>query len=529
MNIEINHHGKIYDFFYVKDNQGKFMETNVIINDDCLNALKEINDNTVDLICTDPPYFLKFMNKSWDSQPVSVEIWKEAFRVLKNGAFAFVMCARRQDVLCKQIQSLTDAGFNMGFSSIYWTYSSGFPKAANMGKKADKVFGVESEVVSTEKFGGTSATLKGKVNREDWYDQGEGGTKTPVYERRRGTSEMGKKLEGSYGGFQPKPAVEVILIAMKPLDKDCKTFVQQAIKNGHGITWLDDCRIPYADAYDEKHQDDIKKGIGTFFGGNGIAMSSEREHVLSSNYEDPRIGKGYKWKSKAEPFGESKTTEIKDGWNNKGRFPANLIVSDDVLNNGKIYKQATRTYKAGTKASMLPGQSQNVYTEDKVVQGSQGSYSRYFDLDQWAKKNNISTETFPFIICPKVSKSEKNKGCENLNNVKQGVGGMYSQSPVCKSCGKTVNGTNDHSKCEDGLYYKKMETENTHNNHPTVKPLKLMTYLIMLGSCEGDLVLDPFAGSGTTCIASKMLKRNFIGIEKEKEYYEIAEVKIEYG
>jgi hypothetical protein len=78
------------------------------------------------------------MGKDWDKVCVSSAVWKEALRVLKPGAFAFVMCAPRQDVLCKQIQALTDAGFNMGFSSIYWSYSSGFPKSMNISKKIQK-------------------------------------------------------------------------------------------------------------------------------------------------------------------------------------------------------------------------------------------------------------------------------------------------------------------------------------------------------------------------------------------------------
>src|ERR1700730_18684172 len=56
----------------------------------------------------------------------------------------------------------------------------------------------------------------------------------------RSTSEA-KTLDGSYGGFQPKPAVEVIIVAMKPLSE--RTYVDQALKNGKGVTWLDDCRI----------------------------------------------------------------------------------------------------------------------------------------------------------------------------------------------------------------------------------------------------------------------------------------------
>ena len=60
------------------------------------------------------------------------------------------------------------------------------------------------------------------------------------------------------------------------------------------------------------------------------------------------------------------------------------------------------------------------------------------------------------------------------------------------------------------------------NFHPTVKPLKLMSYLITLGSRPGDVVLDPFLGSGTTSIAAFRHDRNSIGIEIQKEYYKLA-------
>jgi site-specific DNA-methyltransferase (adenine-specific) len=59
------------------------------------------------------------------------------------------------------------------------------------------------------------------------------------------------------------------------------------------------------------------------------------------------------------------------------------------------------------------------------------------------------------------------------------------------------------------------------NNHPTVKPIKLMTYLVTLGSRPTDLVLDPFAGSGTTGIACIQTGRDYILIEKDKDYYNI--------
>lgn len=55
--------------------------------------------------------------------------------------------------------------------------------------------------------------------------------------------------------------------------------------------------------------------------------------------------------------------------------------------------------------------------------------------------------------------------------------------------------------------------------HPTIKPYKLIEKLIINSSNKGDLVLDCFSGSGTTCVAAKQLQRNFIGFEIKEEYY----------
>jgi len=60
------------------------------------------------------------------------------------------------------------------------------------------------------------------------------------------------------------------------------------------------------------------------------------------------------------------------------------------------------------------------------------------------------------------------------------------------------------------------------NWHPTVKPVKLYCYLMELFCKRGGLVLDPFMGSGTTGIACSKMGRGFVGVELNKEYYEIA-------
>lgn len=64
------------------------------------------------------------------------------------------------------------------------------------------------------------------------------------------------------------------------------------------------------------------------------------------------------------------------------------------------------------------------------------------------------------------------------------------------------------------------------NEHPTQKPLELMQRIITIFSNENDTILDFCMGSGTTCVAAQQLKRNFIGIEKEEKYYQIAEERL---
>ena len=62
--------------------------------------------------------------------------------------------------------------------------------------------------------------------------------------------------------------------------------------------------------------------------------------------------------------------------------------------------------------------------------------------------------------------------------------------------------------------------------HPTQKSLKLVQELVLIRSNEGDVVLDPFMGSGTTGVAAKNLNRDFIGIEKDEGYFKIAQERI---
>lgn len=105
------------------------MEKVKLHHGDCLDVLKEIADDSVDAIVTDPPYGLSFMGKRWDYDVPSVEVWAESLRVLKPGgpmlAFAGTRTQHRMAV------RIEDAGFEIR-DMIAWIYGSGFPKSKNL-------------------------------------------------------------------------------------------------------------------------------------------------------------------------------------------------------------------------------------------------------------------------------------------------------------------------------------------------------------------------------------------------------------
>jgi DNA modification methylase len=70
-------------------------------------------------------------------------------------------------------------------------------------------------------------------------------------------------------------------------------------------------------------------------------------------------------------------------------------------------------------------------------------------------------------------------------------------------------------------------TQDNFTGHPSQKPIKLIRGLVEQYSKKGHTILDPFMGSGTTGVACKELGRNFIGIEIEPKYFEIAKRRIE--
>lgn len=434
--------------------------------------MARMKDNTVDLLATDPPYGYDFMCLNWDKAVPSVDVWKECYRVMKPGAFGFIMSAPRQDVLSHMIVNLDAAGFDTSFTSIYWAYASGFPKAMNISKAIDKKFGMEREVIGIKEH----PTSKDRIGNKSPYQNeqhlnGKSDITAPA-------SDKAKELDGSYAGFQPKPAVEIIIVVMKPLSE--KSYTSQAMVNGKGVTWLDDCRIPV-----DKAVEDMRREV----------VRAKRE---SETWE---TGSGFKNENNSFT-----------GVPEEGRFPANLIVSDDVLNDGCIYASGEMDGEQGGFGNSENDYGKNSKTPKAISYGDSGSFSRYYDVDKWwdERINGLPDkvkEVFPFLINPKASKSEKDFGVTGADK-------FFSMRPCATE------------ESDRGTISTRLKSKMGKNNHPTVKPVQLMSYLVTLGSRGGDVVYDPYAGTGTTLIAAKLLGRNFIGSECDEESFETAQQRL---
>ena len=382
-----------------------------ILNGNNLDLLKTLADNSVDSIVTDPPYGLSFMNKKWDYDVPSVELWKEVYRVLKHGGHVVSFGGTR--TYHRMVVNIEDAGFEIR-DQIMWLYGSGFPKSLNIGKAIDKIQGNEREVVGEKNRGDVQKAkekgvgyLADVANRNNVKQFGYG-TETIT----KGSSEW----EG--WGTALKPANEPICLARKPLSE--KSIAENVLKHGTGGINIDGCRL-----------------------GDG-----------AKKWETP---KGGIWKTDSDA-----KSELID--NPQGRFPANVIHdgSEEVLqgfphtgngNGGKPYNYSGKEYD-NKETSMFNG-----------------------DKPQAPSNFNDSGSASRFFYCAKASKSDRSDG----------------------------------------------------NNHPTVKPTELMRYLCRLITPPNGIVLDPFMGSGSTGKGAILEGFDFVGMELDPEYVEIAKARIEYA
>ena len=101
----------------------------IVYNEDCLDVLKRIDENSVDSVVTDPPYGISLLGHSWDYSLPSIDIWKECLRVLKPGGHLLSFSSAR--TYHRMAISIEDAGFEIR-DQIMWVYGQGMPKGKNL-------------------------------------------------------------------------------------------------------------------------------------------------------------------------------------------------------------------------------------------------------------------------------------------------------------------------------------------------------------------------------------------------------------
>jgi site-specific DNA-methyltransferase (adenine-specific) len=177
---------------------------------------------------------------------------------------------------------------------------------------------------------------------------------------------------------------------------------------------------------------------------------------------------------------------------NEGRFPANVIFDEEA---GRILDEQSGFSKG--KIGMTQKATPN--TNSLFVINSTGDTKINDGITDFGGASR-------FFYCPKASKKDRNEGLSH-----------FEDKNSSKYKGMKFTGSGNPRKEVDK------------NIHPTVKPTKLMEYLVTLITPKGGVILDPFLGSGSTGKAAVKLGYSFIGIEKEKEYFDIAKARIEHA
>jgi site-specific DNA-methyltransferase (adenine-specific) len=481
-----------------------------IVHGEVVEVLREYKDNSFDALCCDPPYGFKFLNKTWDYDVPSKELWAECLRVLKPGAplVAFGGSRTYHRLAC----AVEDAGFELR-DQLCWLYAKGFPKSQNISLALDKAAGAERRVVGTRTLTGNAAvSLKDKGGT---YGVQVGVVPPKVVDVTVPATELAQLWDG-YGSAL-KPSHEPIVLARKPLEG---TMVANVTRWGVGGLAIDACRIGSEPA-------------GWGGGGRGAGIWDEESCGMKAGAARPVDGRWpanllFSHTERCQQLGTESghgyaRNRQTDGAHPFGDAAGSEFTSEPVSETVEIWQCAEdcpiRIFDAevGPRASGVAvhrnGGGENLFSGLK----SNTSYV----LPRMVAKPDVGyldgkTNPSRFFFSSKVSTKEREAGCEHLP----------------KKSSQEINGREEDSAGQNNprAGASAGRTGGAHNHHPTLKPIGLTTWLArLIAPPRPGAILVPFAGSGSEMIGC--LKAGWgavLGIERESEYVEIARARLKY-
>lgn len=468
---------------------------------DCLEELKRLAENSVDSIVSDPPSWIKFMNKSrdtdrwWRDNWISrmQEIAIECRRVLKPGWHALVWSLPRTSHWTAM--ALENGGFELR-DKVAHLFGSWFPKSHNIWKSVDKIEGNEREGIEKTSPDWSKPRKTANQNFYTWWDD-----KNSKAEYTKWTSER----EGRWTAL--KPAREDWLLFRKPLDKGCN-IAQNCLKWGVGGINIDESRITYEKWW------------------NSASNPMLRKKNWCKTMQTSDISKCFFWNASNKWF------EI---WDVKWRFPSNLLLShheECECLGVKEVKGANSVWKwwKTDKIYEYETESQNIW--DK-------KHKPFWYVNENWKETVPNYNCHP--DCP-IKMLDDDSGVLKTgwspNNHKWKYWFWYFEVDESKKLSpnwKWYAGDKWWASrfFKTFLYQAKPSKKEKNagleesNMHPTVKSKTLMSYLINMITPKWWIVLDPFMWSWSTGVACKEDWFEFIWIELDKEYFEIATKRIE--
>ena len=465
--------------------EGKSFHTNKVYRGNCLEVMKGIPDNYVDTIITDPPAGIGFMGKEWDKdkggrqQWISwfAEIMEEAKRCLKPGGAALVWALPRTSHWTAT--ALEDAGFVIK-DVVHHIFGEGFPKSTCIGSQIDKKGGDPLSFLEFAKELG-KAIKKSNYNFSD-IDRILGVKSSSCY-----------WVRGDYRGKLPPQKHWIKLKKLLNLDKDLEQLYNEAERE---IIGQKNTNLTVYQKIAEKNQSGninitvpATEEAKTWDGWRSHGLKPACEHWILCH--KPNDGT---YAQNALKWGVS-------GLNIEG---GRIDLNGQKKTSGGCKNTGGVTNFRGTKVDNSVGRyPSNLILDDSEVVHKEFPETKRIEKRKQKKAGKVKSNTF----------KELNQGKSTPCYQDQGSAARYFYQ--CKP---------SPSERQYGI------PEDKRNTHPTLKSIALMEYLCKLTETPTKgIVLDPFAGSGTTGIAAIRMGRQYILIEQEEEYFEIAKARTEYA